>query len=186
MRLDLARIKRNLENGEREQARLRNNISVYEQRNEGIPVRETEMTELLRDYSTLNATYLSLLSKKEDSKMALNVQTRQIGEQFKVIDPARVSERPISPNRPRLNAMGTLAGLTVGMLLIALFEYRDNSFKTDHDITRVLALPVLAVVPFMQSAAEEKRTFRFQLVMACGFSATVLACTLVVVYTFVR
>jgi polysaccharide chain length determinant protein (PEP-CTERM system associated) len=186
MKLELSLTKRNIENAEREQQRLRKDIASYQARNEAIPTRETEMTELLRDYGTMNRLYTDLLAKKEDSKMAANLENRQIGEQFKVIDPARIPERPFSPDRTRYNAMGAAAGLAIGLLLVALLEYRDKSFKTDGEVARVLALPVLAVVPMMQSAVEQKRAFRNQLVMGFGFGTTVLACAAVVAYTLVR
>jgi polysaccharide chain length determinant protein (PEP-CTERM system associated) len=185
-RLELGRAKRNIENGDREQQRLKKDIATYQARNEGIPTRETEMTELLRDYTTLNKIYLDLLAKKEDSKMSADLEQRQIGEQFKILESPRVPERPFSPNRPRLNAMGAAAGLAIGILLVALLEYRDKSFKNDAEVTRVLSLPVLAVVPFMQSAAERRRALRNQILVGLGFSTTIVTCAGVVVYTLVR
>jgi hypothetical protein len=185
-KLELSRVKRSIENGEREQQRLRKDIGSYQARNEAIPTRETEMTELLRDYETTSKLYTDLLAKKEDSKMSANLENHQIGEQFKVIDPARIPERPSSPNRAEYNGMGATAGLAIGLLLVAFLEYRDKSFKTDAEVTRVLTLPVLAVVPMMQSAVEQKRAFRNRLVMGVGFGTTVVACAAVVIYTLVR
>ncbi len=71
----------------------------------------------------------------------------QIGEQFRTLDPARLPERPISPNRPLINLIGAFAGLALGVGLVALLEYRDNSFRTDDEVVSVLALPVVAVIP---------------------------------------
>ena len=55
-----------------------------------MPKRESELVELTRDYTTLQTTYQSLLAKREESKIAANLERRNIGEQFKVLDPARV------------------------------------------------------------------------------------------------
>jgi len=41
-------------------------------------------------------------------------RTRQIGEQFRILDPARVPLKPRSPNRMRINGLATLAGLGWG------------------------------------------------------------------------
>ena len=57
-----------------------------------------DLVELTRDYNTLQATYQSLLAKREESKLAANLERRSIGEQFRVLDPARVPETPFSPN----------------------------------------------------------------------------------------
>ena len=101
----------------------------------------------MRDYTTLQEGYTALLKKSEESKIAVNLERRQIGEQFKIIDGARLPERPISPDRVRINLMGILGGLALGLGLVALLEYRDTSFKSDDDVVTTLALPVLAVIP---------------------------------------
>ena len=71
-------------------------------------------------------------------------------------------------------------------VLSPLFEYRDSSFKTDDEVARILTLPVLAVVPLMQSAADERRAFRNRLLIGAGLGTTVLGCLAVVLYTMVR
>ncbi len=54
--------------------------------------------------------YTNLLMKSQEAQVAANVERRQIGEQFKVIDPARVPERPYHPDRFRLNGIGASRG----------------------------------------------------------------------------
>ena len=65
-------------------------------------------------------------------------------------------------------------------------RYRDSSFKTDTEVTTVLTLPVLAVVPLMQSDEDRSRATRRRLFMGVGLGSTVLGCLAVLVYTFVR
>ena len=142
---------------EQEEARLNGVIADYRRKVEAVPSRETEITELMRDYDTLRGTYTSLLGKQQDSTIAANLERRQIGEQFKVLDPARVAERPFSPNRLRINFIGVLAGLFLGIGLVALVEYRDTTLRTEDDVLLVLSLPVLAVIPFMESPMEQRR-----------------------------
>jgi hypothetical protein len=152
-----------------------------------VPTRESELIELTRDYGILQSQYGSLLTKREDAKITANLERRQIGEQFKLLDSARRPERPFSPNRQAINLGGVFGGLAVGVALIALLEYRDASFKTDDDITRVLALPVLAVVPVMQSTVEKRIAFRRGLLFSLGMCAVVTVCLAVVVfYTFLK
>jgi polysaccharide chain length determinant protein (PEP-CTERM system associated) len=186
LKLQLNRVKRDIESAQREQDRLRRDIAIYQARNEAIPIRETEMTELVRDYTTTNSTYLRLLQNKEDSRISANLENRQSGEQFKILDPARVAEKPFSPDRVTYNAAGAGAGLAIGLLIVALLEYRDRSFKTDDEVARLLTLPVLAIVPLMLSSAEEKRVFRNRILIHAGFGATVLVCAAVVAYTMLR
>ncbi len=92
-------------------------------------------------------SYNDLLRKSESSKLAVNLERRQIGEQFKIIDGARLPEGAVSPNRPKIIALGAALGLGLGLALVAFFEYRDSSMKTDDDVVTALALPVLARLP---------------------------------------
>ena len=75
-------------------------------------------------------------------------------------------------------------GLIVSLLLVVLLEYRDNTFKTDAEVARVLSLPVLAVIPLMRTTAEQKWAWRRRVCVALGFGTTVAACLAIVAYTF--
>jgi capsular polysaccharide biosynthesis protein len=159
---------------QREEQQLKATIGQYQARVEAAPARESELVALTRDYDTLRERYTSLLSKREDAKIAANLERRQIGEQFKVIDAARLPERPESPNRPRLYLMGLLAGIAVGAGLAALLEYRDTSLRTDEDVLATLSLPVLALVPYVTSSAERQRVRKRRLLLSAGAVAAVL------------
>jgi polysaccharide chain length determinant protein (PEP-CTERM system associated) len=144
-----------------EEGRLSGEIVNYQARVEATPTRESELIALTRDYETLQNIYTSLLSKREDSAVAANLERRQIGEQFKVLDPARVPQTPFSPNRLQLNLMGLIAGLAFGLGLAGLLEFRDVTLKTEDDVRMCLSLPVLAAIPVLsegQSALPRHKT----------------------------
>jgi polysaccharide chain length determinant protein (PEP-CTERM system associated) len=157
LRLEIEGIDRMVAGGQQDERALRAKIADYQRRVEATPLRETELTGLLRDYDTVQKLYQSLLAKQEDSKIAANMENRAIGEQFKTLDQARLPEKPVSPNRPLIDLVGALAGLGIGLGFVALLEYRDNSFRTDEEVVKVLALPVVAVVPVMLTRAERRR-----------------------------
>jgi uncharacterized protein involved in exopolysaccharide biosynthesis len=169
-----------------EEARLRKVAADYQQRLDAVPARESEMVDLTRDYGTLQSLYTNLLAKKEESAISANLERRQIGEQFKVLDQAVLPERPFSPNRQRINLMGMGAGLFIGLALVGLLEYRDTTFKTDDEIRHVLDLPVLAVVPLMRSEAERRRVGLMRWTVNLGLAGTVAGCLAILAYTFVR
>jgi polysaccharide chain length determinant protein (PEP-CTERM system associated) len=168
-----------------EDKRLRTVAAALQKRIEVAPMRESEMAELMRDYGTLSNIYIGLLTKKEDSTVAANLERRQGGEQFKPLDLPRIPERPADPDRPRLNLLGMVAGFAIGLALIALFEYRDATFRTDDEVTHHLAFPVLAVVPLMESDQERRRTTRRRWLLGLSLGSTVAGCLAVLVYTFV-
>ena len=183
---ELDQLERQIAKRQVDEKLLRSQVGNYQGRLEAAPTRESEMTELMRDYQTLQNQYTSLLAKKEDSQIAANLERRQIGEQFKLLDQARLPERPTSPNRQLLTGVGLAAGLGIGLALIALLEYRDKSFKTDHEVMRVLSLPVLAVVPMMQSVAERQWALKKRITVAIACTITVAACLSVVAYTYLK
>jgi polysaccharide chain length determinant protein (PEP-CTERM system associated) len=173
LQMEIQNLDRQIAQKQAEQQRLNADIVSYQRRIAAVPTHESQMTELMRDYETLQKTYTSLLGRKEDSKTAADLERRQIGEQFKVLDPAREPENPISPKRPLLYAMGTFAGLAFGLGLVAMLEYRDTSLKTEDDVVQTLMLPVLALIPTM-TAPGEHRGLRKRRVVMISCAATVV------------
>ena len=80
----------------------------------------SEVQVLTLEEEVLGATYKSLLARLEDAKLAGNLERRQIGEQFRTIDPARIPERPLGANRGGLTFVGAVAGLCLGLALIVV------------------------------------------------------------------
>jgi polysaccharide chain length determinant protein (PEP-CTERM system associated) len=138
-----------------EAANLRRVIGEYQGKINAVPSRETDLVALMRDYETLKRSYEDLLAKQEDSKLAANLERRQISEQLRIVDAASFPERP-SNQKQRLAALfgGGIGGLLLGVLMVSFLEYRDSSFKTEDDVARVLALPVLALIPVMDSGQQ--------------------------------
>jgi len=139
-----------------EEKRLHGAIGDYQKRLEATPSRESELTDLMRDYETTQQTYRDLLSKKQDSRISANLERRQIGEQFKLLDPPRVPEKPVSPNRPRFYMLGIFAALGVGLGLAAALEYFDRAMRSEDDVKAALNLLVIATIPVMTGAQTAK------------------------------
>lgn len=154
LQTEYASIERRLSAGQAELQRLGTLTSAYQRRVETTPQRESELTALMRDYETLKDIYAQRLQQNEASKVSANLERRQIGEQFRIVDSARLPEKPVSPNRIRLNLMGALAGLALGIGLVVLVEYRDTSLKSEADVITALSLPVLALVPAIATKKE--------------------------------
>jgi polysaccharide chain length determinant protein (PEP-CTERM system associated) len=155
LQAELDVIDHQLASGQAEEARLKQTIAEYQSKVDVVPTRESELVELTRDYSTLQASYASLLQKREESQLSANLERRQIGEQFKILDPASLPEKPYNQQQRLMVAVGgSIGGLVLGLGLLVLLEYGDSSLKTEDDILRVLTLPVLAMVPVMASDTE--------------------------------
>jgi polysaccharide chain length determinant protein (PEP-CTERM system associated) len=162
-----------------EEERLRSVVGMYQARIEATPVRETELASLMRDYETLQAQYRGLLQKKEESEISANLEKRQIGEQFKILDPARLPEKPISPNRPILYLIAILGALAIGIGFATAAEYLDRTLRSEADVRAALNLMVLATVPNMRDGAAVARRLRRRLVFSAAGTAVIAVCAAV-------
>jgi polysaccharide chain length determinant protein (PEP-CTERM system associated) len=178
-RAELDNLDRQLQAKLAEESRLRGMLAMYQSRIEAAPIREAELAVLSRDYETMQQTYKSLLQKKDESQIAANLEKRQIGEQFKILDPARMPERPASPDRPQLYAIAILAALVIGFGLAAAAEYFDKTLRTESDVRAALNLMVLATVPYIGDSRATARGLRRKLVFGAGAASLMVVCAAV-------
>ncbi|AMY12995.1 tyrosine kinase [Luteitalea pratensis] len=151
--------------------RLRAEIAGYQARLESVPGVESEWVALTRDYDTLQTSYRELLSKSENSRLAASLEQRQIGEQFRILDPPNLPQRPSSPNRPRINLMGAAAGLGVGCALVGLAFLRDSTMRTEAELVGSVDLPVLALLPYVTTEQDVRRRMRRRWIEAASAAA---------------
>jgi polysaccharide chain length determinant protein (PEP-CTERM system associated) len=186
LQAEIADLDKQIARARDDQAAARSAGDSAQKRVDNLPTRDSELTALMRDYSTTDEFYKSLLTKKEESKIASNLEQQQIGEQYKLLDAAQLPERPFSPDRPKTALMGGAAGVAVGLVLVAFLEYRDRTFNTDQDIASVLSVPVLASVPLMQSEGERRRRLWWRLLTDVGCGGLVVACLAVTFRALMR
>ena len=67
----------------------------------------------------LEATYTRLLTSLEEARGRVNMERRQIGEQFVLLDAARLPEKPITPTAFQMMWRGAVVGLAAGLLIVA-------------------------------------------------------------------
>ncbi|MGH9607965.1 MAG: GumC family protein [Terracidiphilus sp.] len=145
-RAQLRGIRQSIITQKQEQARIAQQIRTYEARIESSPSVEEEYKEITRDHDTALQFYNSLLTKMNDSSMATDLERRQQGEQFQVLDAANFPEEPSFPN-PRVFAGGGFAGgLCLGLLIVALLEYRNTTLRDERDVLAFTKLPTLAII----------------------------------------
>src|SRR6185503_2047576 len=113
------KLDRQIASKEADVARLRQAVSDYQRRVEAVPGHESELTDLMGDYETLQKSYASLLAKKEESKISANLERQQVSEQFKILDPARLPQKPFSPDRLQITLAGAAFGLLLGVMFAA-------------------------------------------------------------------
>jgi uncharacterized protein involved in exopolysaccharide biosynthesis len=168
-----------------EQLRLNKMAAGYQAKLEAIPVRQQEITNLVRDYEISKAHYQQLLEKQLSAETATQLEIRQKGEKFAVLDPAQPAERPSRPNRPMINTAGALGGLGLGLLLALLTEFLGMSITAPEQIAELSGVPVLEVIPVIQTHSDRRvRKKRLIWATASGIALTVLASGAFLLYRY--
>jgi uncharacterized protein involved in exopolysaccharide biosynthesis len=138
---------------------LRNSIAVLQKRVENTPLRGIELTKVTRTYDITLRKYQDLLAKGLESQLSENLEKKQKGEQFQVIDPANLPLAPLKPNRPLILLGGLAAGIIGGLGAAFIWDLLDRSLKNGDDLSSFVDLPILATIPTIvtRSAVLERR-----------------------------
>ena len=130
-----------------DEAKVVGQIGKYRERVENTPLREQAIVDLTRDYQNTREAYNSLLQKTQDAGRAENLERRQKGEQFRIVDPARVPEKPFKPDIPKVLLIGLFLAAGAGLGTAFFREQLDRSFHDAGDVEAALGLRVLANIP---------------------------------------
>jgi uncharacterized protein involved in exopolysaccharide biosynthesis len=97
--------------------------------------------------------YNDLLKRRDQAAMATDLERRQLGEQFRILDAANFPDSPSFPKRSLFLLGGFGGGLVLGLGLTLLLELQDTSFRNEKDVLAILHLPVLAMIPVVKPQA---------------------------------
>ena len=164
-----------IDNRRKQIEQLRQRIQELQAHLNLTPVRGEQLAEVTRNYQDAKERYESLLQKESQSELATNLEKRQQGEQFRVVDPASLPENPVEPNRAEVILGGWLLGLLAGMGLTVTKEMTTTRLDGKADVETVTPLPILVSVPLLRSPWEETQARRHHLMEAL---AAVLLVTL--------
>jgi polysaccharide biosynthesis transport protein len=154
-------------------ADLEARIRAMQGRMEASPLLEQEWAEINRDYQVQSTNYQTLLQKKNQSGLAVQVERGAKGEQFRLLDPASYPAKPTKPNMLQVNLAGTAFGLALGAGLAFFLEMKDHSIRSENDIRYYVPTTLLGMLPELgtpEKMAEQKRR-KFKVVSISGASA---------------
>ena len=145
---------------EKQIAKVKEQIEVYKDRVEDTTQVELAMTKILRDYETVKKRYEELLAKSLSARMAEELERRQKGEQFRIIDPAVAPAKPVSPDFKKIMLLAIAAGLGLGCGLAFLRETMDPCFYDANEIETELGTQVLISLPVAEKGRKERKNGR--------------------------
>lgn len=157
LRIDM--INKNIERHKEQVLEAQRQIAGYQSKVQSVPVLETRLAELTRNYETSRQNYQSLLDKRLSAGMSEDLERRQQAERFTVLDEARTPEKPYQPKRlPFMaGAVGISILLSIGVT-IAL-SLHNGAIRSEADLLTMLPpkSKIIATVPPITSKADFRR-----------------------------
>lgn len=164
----------------RQQGLLNDNdkqIALLTERINKVPGSEVELGAIDREYETKRAAYDKLLTEQQKIALGADAASQQQSEGIEVVDPANLPSKPVAPKRFMLAGIGVIAGLGIGMLLVALFEIPLMlTIQSSEDARHYTGLPVLIAVPELLTPQEARSLpRRRRLLLVAGVIATLVS-----------
>lgn len=118
------------------------------------PQIEAEAAQLNRDYAIQKKNYEDLVARRESASMTGDLDTTSGVADFRLIDPPRVSPKPVSPNRMLLLPIAFVVALAAGLFTAFAGSQLRPVFHSAAELREKVAIPLLGVVSRVSSAAE--------------------------------
>lgn len=126
-------------------------INNFQSRLVGIPASEKEYGDILRDYELAKSHYIETENKRQFSQVGIRMEQRKQGQTLEMIDAASLPSSPAAPKRERTLPIGLVAGLFLGIVVVAIREFKDTSLKNLKDARMYTQLNILGSVPLLEN-----------------------------------
>ena len=121
------------------------------------PQIEAEAAQLNRDYAINKKNYEDLVARRQSAAMSGDLDSASGVADFRLIDPPRVSPKPVSPNRLLLLPAAFLAALGACLLTAFVASQLRPVCLRPIDLREKIGLPVLGIVSLVLSDLDERR-----------------------------
>ncbi|MFQ5900232.1 MAG: GumC family protein [Thermodesulfobacteriota bacterium] len=156
LRAELHLINSEIKTRKDREIRIKRQIKEFERRVEETPANEQLLITLQRDYGIMQDNYKALLEKKLNAQLSENMEKRQKGEQFRMLDPANLPEKPYGGQRMKVRLIGLAIGGGIGFALIFLVEFLNPAFHKPEDFLEATDIPVFAAIPRFSEKSMKK------------------------------
>jgi polysaccharide chain length determinant protein (PEP-CTERM system associated) len=148
-REQLARAEAEIATLERRRRDLDARMAAIRANIEETPRTEQELSTLTRDYDKLNENYTALLTKQLDAQMSGRLEHRWKREQFRILDPASLPEKPEFPKPHVFLLLGALVGLVTGIAAALVAESLDPTVKDGASLREIQGHALMATIPHL-------------------------------------
>jgi polysaccharide biosynthesis transport protein len=146
-----------------EENHVQSQIEAYQTKVDATPIREQQLVELNRNYDISKQRYQNLLDKSFNIDMAADLEQKQKGERFTVLDPAQVPQKPVKPRRKLLIPLCSLAALGFSLLYVLARKTLSPSIQTEMDLKSLLpvGVRVMGHIPHIEIPSDTRRQRRW-------------------------
>ena len=127
--------------------RLREEVAGLRAQVEATPRVAEQLDSLERQHRQLNENLRDYNNRRLEAEVQTNLERRQLGEQFRVIEPAVPPPTWSSPNRQVIIVTAFLIGFSLGVAAAVVSETSDSSLHAGPQLQREFGVPVLASIP---------------------------------------
>lgn len=177
----IAQIDNEIQERRAHEAKLKDQLAYHEAVLEKAPGAEQELTTATNDYDYAADHFKRLEDHKFSADMSSDVETRQKGERFIVLEPAQTPTHPTSPNRPLLDAVGLVGGFVLALVMVFGLEVADRTIKTQRELTERFKAPILGEIPWRATKRSHRRgwamgalAFAGNVILAFAYSGLLL------------
>ncbi len=141
-------------------ARVAEYSSRYEKAREFMktaPQTEAEYAQLNRDYAINKKNYEDLVSRRESASLSGDLESAAGVADFRLIDPPRVSPKPVAPNRLLLLLLVLIAAIGSGGFASFVASQLRPVFHDARSLRNLVDLPLLGVVTLVMNDIEKRK-----------------------------
>jgi polysaccharide chain length determinant protein (PEP-CTERM system associated) len=102
-----------------------------------VPQIEAELAQMNRDYEVLQKNYELMVSRRESAALSAKLDQSSELAEFRVVEPPRVSPKPVFPSRLQIGLIAVAASLLAGVGAAMLAEARRPTFVLASDLKRL-------------------------------------------------
>ncbi|GAB4390635.1 MAG: Wzz/FepE/Etk N-terminal domain-containing protein [Thermodesulfovibrionales bacterium] len=138
------------------QGHIRNLVETKKAYLRDIPAEKKKLNDMERERDTYKQIYEELVHRLGQSEVSKQMEVQDKAATFRIVDPAVLPTKPVSPNRVKIILLGIFGGIAGGLGSAIVLEQMDRTVRSVGSL-RALEVPVLAVIPRIENPGEQER-----------------------------
>lgn len=136
------------------------------------PLVAEQLNSLEREYESLVTSFRDFSVRRQQAAVQANLERKQLGENFRILESAFPAARPGSPNRVLMLFVGVIIGLGAGVAMGLVLEASDSSIHDARRLQLYANMPVLVSIPAIRLDPDRRRSRR-RLLVELGLASVI-------------